>query len=307
MTGLLLSILIGLGWAAPVPKTRMKPAPAYGILLLAHGGNENWNKDVLSFKENLKPPVPIEVAFGMADPDAIQAAVDRLELSGAAKIVAVPLFINSASEVLEQTRYVLGIAEKPSEVMRAAAAAMAGHGHQGHVMFSLKRVKIKKPLAMTPALDDHPLIAEVLVERAKKLSRGPAAETVILVGHGPVDDKANAVWMKTMRQLEQTVKEKGNFKAVLGATLRDDAPKAVRAQAVAALREMVQRAALNGKVLVVPYLIAQGGIEQKIVEGLKGLTYAWDAKTLCPHPNIARWISESAALGAKREDMRRFK
>lgn len=307
MKGLILSVLTCWGWAAPAPKNLLKPAPPYGILLLAHGGNEDWNKEISSFRDSLKPKVPLEVAFGMADPDAIQAAVDRLELSAPAKIVAVPLFINSASEVLEQTRYVLGLSEKPSEVMRAAAAAMAGHGHHGHMMFSLKRVKVKRPLTLAPALDAHPLIAEVLWERAKKLSRNPAAETVVLVGHGPVDDKANAVWIKTMRQLEQSVKERGKFKTVMGATLRDDAPKAVRAKAVAALRELVRRAGLSGKVLVVPYLIAQGGIEQKIVDGLKGLTYVWDGNTLCPHPNVARWISESAALGAKREDMRRFK
>lgn len=272
---------------------------------MAHGGNPEWNAQVASLREQLKPQVPVEVALGMADPSEIQQAVDKLKARNPSKIVAVPLFVNSASEVMEQTRYVLGIAEKPSEVMRTAAAALR-HAHGPHSMFSEKRVAVKEPLVLTAALDDHPIVQEILLERARALSREPYREVVVLVGHGPVDERANKAWSLTMGRLAGAVREKGKFKAVLAATLRDDASPEVRAKAVASLREMVSAAGRAGGVLVVPCLIARGGIEGKVKEALRGLDYAWDGRTILPHPGIARWIAESAAAGAKKDDMRRY-
>lgn len=282
------------------------PRPDYGILLLAHGGAPEWNAQVSAIAESLDAKVPTAVSLGMADAEAMQQGVAALEKRRCRKIVVVPLFINSSSEVMQQTRYALGIDEKPSEVMRLALEH-AGHAHGGHhAMFSLKRVKSRTPLAITPALDDHPIVAEVLYERAKGLSRSASGETVVLVGHGPVDDDSNKVWLRTIRSLAESIKERGRFKAVVGVTLRDDAPKSVRDAAVAALRDTVSRAAIDSKVIVVPYLIARGGIEEKVAAALKGLSYAWDGKTICPHPKIVQWVAQTAAAGAKLEDMRRF-
>jgi sirohydrochlorin cobaltochelatase len=284
-----------------------QPVPEYGVLLLAHGGNAEWNAEVSAIAKEAAGGAPVSIAFGMADADAIQKAASELEARSCRKIVAVPLFVNSASEVMEQTRYVLGISEKPSEVLRDALHGMAGH-HGGHAMGPLnRRVRSRAPVILTPALDDHPLVAETLLARAKALSRAPSREIVLLVGHGPVDEAAEKAWTRTMTALAAAVRERGGFKAVVGRTLRDDAPKPVRDKAVAALRETVSKAALEGKVLVVPYLVARGGIEAKVKEALRGLSYAWDGRTICPHPNVSRWVLEMAAAGAKKEDMRRFR
>lgn len=280
------------------------PKSSYGLLLLAHGGDSSWNGEIMALRDRIRRTMPVEVALGMADADAIQKALDRLELGGLVKIVAVPLFIHSDSEVMDQTRFVLGIAERPSAVFHRA---MAAHPHGSRSSGGSHRVKSLKPLTMTKALDDHPLVAEILLERAKAISQAPASETVIVVGHGPVDDAANAAWFKTMQGLAGWVKAKGGFKSAAGATLRDDAPASVRAKAVKELRELVTRASLNGRVLVVPHLIARGGIEKKVAEALAGLRYSWDGETLMPHKNMERWVLESAAVGAKKEDMRRFR
>jgi sirohydrochlorin ferrochelatase len=287
-----------LAFAGPRPET----APSYGILILAHGGSPAWNEQVLSLRSNIDPRVPTEVAFGMADPVEISRALRRLEERRPGKVVAVPLFINSASEVLDQTRYVLGLSKNPSETMRRAALAMPGHAQ--HHMFSLERVRSALPLVMTPALDSHPFVGEVLLERARALSRDPKKETVVLVGHGPVDEKALSRWEETMGRLAERLRREGGFFAVKTGTLRDDAAPEVRAAAVRRLREQV---AGGGRVLVVPYLIAQGGIEAKIVRALEGLTYEWDSKTIMPHSNISRWVAEVSSLGSRAGDMRLIK
>ena len=90
----------------------MKSA-ALGILLLAHGGDPSWNKEVETLRARVDAKTPTETSLGMADVKSLQAAVDRLEKRGVTRIVAVPLFVQTRSEVLDQTRYALGLAKEP--------------------------------------------------------------------------------------------------------------------------------------------------------------------------------------------------
>jgi sirohydrochlorin cobaltochelatase len=278
----------------------MKTAALYGILLLAHGGNSEWNAQIESIRTAVGRKAPVETALGMADGAAIQAAVDRLQKRGVKKIVAVPLFVNSSSEVLDHTRYLLGLRQEPSITLRdamaslpAEARAKMGAGHHHHAL-SMERVRAKVPVSMSPALDDHPLVASILADRARALSKEPGRESVFLVGHGPVDDKANAVWLSTLGRLAGRVRAEGKFLRVKFATIRDDSDAPVKNAAIAALRRDVEAAGKDGRVLVVPVLIARGGIESHIVEALKGLSYSWDGKTLSPDARLADWVAASA-------------
>lgn len=286
--------------AAPL---RAAPVSApYGILLLAHGGDPSWNDEVASLRGRVDAKVPTEAALGMADPKSLQAAVDRLEKRGVARIVAVPLFVQSRSEVLDQTRYALGLTDKPSEILRDGLARMAkahaGHAGHGHSMaFSLERVKAREPITMSRALDDHELVGRILAERAKALSRGTGDEHLVLVAHGPVDDAALPVWKDSLMSLCGMALAGGRFLDCSSVLLRDDAAPEIRAAAVADMREKVARgkSPLKGRTIVIPVLIARGGIEQKIVKDLAGLDYAWDGKTLMPHAGFDAWVLERAA------------
>lgn len=280
------------------------PSAPYGILLLAHGGDASWNGEVAKLRVRVDAKVPTETALGMADPAALQAAVLRLEKRGVARIVAVPLFVQTRSEVLDQTRYALGLSETPSETLRAGLARMAaahgshgGHGshgvaHGGHSMaFSLERVKAREPIAMALALDDHALVGRILAERAKALSRGDG-ERLVLVAHGPVDDAAVPAWEGSLKAQCAAAARGGTFRSCAFALLRDDAAPEIRAAAVKDLRAKVGG---TGRAIVLPVLIARGGIERKIVKDLAGLDYAWDGKTLMPHDGFEGWVLERAA------------
>jgi len=192
-------------------------AADYGILLLAHGGAPEWNDEIARIGKTLGAQAPTQVALGMADAGELQKAIGNLEAEHVKKIVAVPLFINSASEVMDQTRYVLGLREKPSEILKEALERMArehaGHPGMTHNMtFSTQRVKTWLPVVLTSALDEHPAVVEVLYDRAKALSQEPERETIILVGHGPVDDKANQAWLKTMTALDGRSEKRGLYR-----------------------------------------------------------------------------------------------
>lgn len=287
---------------------------AFGVLLLAHGGSPSWNRDAEKIMRDAEAELamPVELTLGMADLKATQVAVEQLKKRGADKIVAVPLFVNSRSEVMDQTRFILGVSAKPSAVLRdaltAAAKKHAHHAAKGgghHHSFSEKPIDNDLPLVFVPALDDHPLVAQVLLERALKLSKDAKKEVLIVIGHGPNDEQANEIWLGAMRKLAGRARREGGFAAGAAYTIRDDAPEPVRQAAVEKLRERVAKETRSGRrAVVVPLLLARGGIESHIVDALVGLKYAWDGATLAPHPNLARWVVESARAGAVRSDMR---
>lgn len=278
-------------WSGPGP---------FGVLLLGHGGARQWNAAVEGVRKSLDSKFPVEIAFGMADPGAIQRGLDKLDARKVKKVVVVPLFVSSRSEVMEQTRYVLGMRREPSREF-----VEAPHAHMGHVV--VKRVRSKLPLVLTAALDDHPVVADILSDRARAMSRDPSKESVVLVGHGPLKEEDNAEWLAAMERLGGLLRRRGGFAAVRAATLRDDSPPSVRREADRILREMVGALSLRGKVLVIPHLISQGGIERHIPRSLEGLFYAWTGKTLLPDHRIARWVEERALEGAGRPDMRQYK
>lgn len=261
-------------------------APDTGVLLLAHGGSRRWNKEALKIEKELGRRWPTETAFGMADVRETRKALERLQKRRIQKLVIVPLFISSTSEVMDQIRYMLGLREKPSKELLEAP-----HAH--HSGTTLEKVRPQIPFVLAQALDDHPLVAEILLERARALSRKPEEENVVLVGHGPVSDEYDQKWLEVMSRLGGEVQKKGGFKSVHAVTLRDDAPREVRDKAEKRLQELVRRLSRQGRTLVVPHLIAQGGIERKIKKALEGTFHAWDGKTLLPHPNIAKWAEET--------------
>lgn len=279
---------------APVISVAMDKAfasknPDIGVLLMGHGGGRSWNLAVEDVRKSVGSKYHIEVAFGMADSKEIQRAVAALEKSKVKRIVAVPLFISSVSEVMDQTRFVLGLRPTPSKEFMAHPHAHHGAGHGG----PSRRISSKIPIVMTSALDDNPLVADILLDRARELSRDPAKEHVLLIGHGPLKETDNQVWLKTMDRLAAYVKQQGGFASVVSATLRDDSPPDVRKEADRILRDHVTQLGRKGAVIVVPHLIAQGGIERHIPRSLNGLFYKWNAKTLLPDRRLSVWVERS--------------
>ena len=81
--------------------------------------------------------------------------------------------------------------------------------------------------------------------------------------------------------------------------MRDDAPPAVRAEAVLRTRELIQlQHRLTGKdVVVVPVLVSKGVISRDTLPSdLKGLPIAYAGDPLLPHPEMVRWIEYSSRI-----------
>jgi len=266
-----------------------------GILLLAHGQHgagghgahahhadapsNPWNANVDAVAAVLDKKVPTEVAFGMAEPDSIQAAIDRLQKRGVTHIAAVPLFVSSHSPIIGNTRYILGLDQ-----------TLARHTS----LTTLERARIKAKVAMSQALDAHPYVSEILLDRARTLTANPKETAVVLIAHGPNAEEENNLWLKDMATHAAYLREKGGYVAVEVLTHRNDAPPDIKAKAREDFRTRVSQSGRTRSVVVVPLLMSAGGIEGQVQDDLEGLSFRF-AEPLLPHPNITRWVEAQAA------------
>lgn len=273
---------------------------AQGILLLAHGGRGEWNAEVLQVASNVDSDHPVEVAFGMANKRTIERAVARLVERGVNEIVAVPLFISSHSSVMRATEFLLGHRDDaPPQMeafgrmaagMMAAGSGSAGSGSDGGFDWT---TPIEKPLpiSLATALDDHALVAEILLSRASDVSERPGEEVLVLVAHGPGSDEDNRLWLENMRSLVERMRPQTRFSRIEYLTVRDDASEEIQDQATTELRAVVEAGVREGKsVLIVPLLLSYGGIEVGIRERLEGLSYRMANQALLPDKRLSEWV-----------------
>src|SRR5262245_12107046 len=244
-----------------------------GVLIVAHGAGPSWNAPVEAIGQAVRRDVPVEVGFLMGSGQTAQAAYDKLVAQGVSTIVIVPMLVSSYSAHAEQIRFLGGL--------------RADYPHAEHMQLT----QLKGPariVAVTQAMDDDPIVAAILADRARALSRRAADETLVLVAHGPNEDAEAAQWTSVMTRLADEIRKDVPFKHVDIRLLRDDAPKPVKDRALAELRESVATRAKSGRVVVVPLLLAAGAVGDQIPATLAGLDFAWDGKTLLPDERLAQ-------------------
>lgn len=256
-----------------------------GTIVVAHGASKEWNDYVRSVATQAKTGGPVAVAFLMGPEAAttrFQDVAAALEHEGVSRIVVVPLLVSSHSEHYEQVRYLAGATDSVDQTL---------HEHMDHGGVEPARVSV--PVVVTPALDDSPVMARVLAERARALATAPAEQALFLVGHGPNTAEDYAWWMQNLRTVADTVKALTGFRDVRVDLVRDDAPKHVRAEAVRRVRELIdlQRQLTGRDVVVVPVLISKGRVSREtFLADLAGLPVIYSGEPLLPHPGLARWI-----------------
>ncbi len=261
-------------------------AQTVGTLVVAHGGDSIWNSLVRAGVRQLRLPGPVEISFLMgpeASRSRFQDAVDKLVTKGAKEVVAVPLLVSSHSGHYEQIRYLARLTDTLDAVMRE-------HLHHG----GIERSTAPVPIRVTAALDDSHELARVLTDRATTFEPNPRGKALMLVGHGPNSAEDYAAWMRNLRVVADSVRQWSGFRDVHVELVREDAPAAVRAEAVHRLRELISlQAEVSGQpVVVVPILVSRGGISRsQIMKDLEGLAVRYSDDPLLPHPAIADWIA----------------
>jgi sirohydrochlorin ferrochelatase len=275
------------GSTIPIRATAQRGEPV-GTVIVAHGGDERWNAQVLEVARQAKTGGPVLVSFLMgpaAKDHRFQDAVDSLARLGVRHAVVVPMLVSSHSGHYDQIRWLTG-------AMDTLSAGMLHHLH----MAGIDRPNADVALHLAAALDSAPQLGRVLAERARTTAGGTLeGRAVFLVGHGPNDAEDYARWMAALRPVADTVAAHTGAKSVMIELVRDDAPPMVRAEAVTRIRELIglQRAATNADVVVVPILIADGYVSRvKLPKDLAGLPIAYQPAGLLPHAAMAEWVEE---------------
>ncbi len=292
-------VLIWLSLAAVLMgQTAATPKP--GVLILAHGGNTNWNDAVLDLARSVNEKYSAEVAFGMATRANIQKSIDRLASRGAREIIAVPLFVSPHSSVITATQYLLRQRSEMPEDLKLFARMNHGPGTHAPDEHGTHPVETPLPIRMTPALGRHPIVADILLSLAESISKDPEGEAVILVAHGPSPANQNQLWLEDMKSLAEQMTAAGKFRGIDYLTLRDDAAPAIRDAATKELRGKVEAARAEGKrVLIVPLLLSFGGIEAGLKKRLEGLEYTMPQRALLPDARLGTWILASVEAAAR--------
>jgi hypothetical protein len=168
-------------------------------------------------------------------------------------------------------------------------------------MGGLQRLASPVRMTVARALDDASQLADVLAARASALTNTPSNRALYLVGHGPNSAEDHAEWMDNLRRVADTVKQRTGFAHVAAGVVRDDAPAAVRAEAVRSVRETIelQAKATGQNVVVVPILISRSSVGNDRIRGdLAGLPITYAAEPILPHPAISRWVEARVRANA---------
>ncbi|MEB3101804.1 sirohydrochlorin chelatase [Ferviditalea candida] len=239
-----------------------------GILLIAHGSKETgWMQSVEELAEHL--PFPLEVAYLETDKGTtIAEGVRRLERMNASRILAIPLFVSSGSAHLEEIKYALGLVSTPK------------------VETGLDPIRTSAAIRLSPAMDDHPCILEIIRERIASLSQAPAGENLLLVAHGSGHPDLHPIWEETLTRMAKHFQKLDRFQSVSYATVHPNT-----------IREQAERMSAN-RLLVIPLFLSEGYFTRTFIRSqLNGLNFVYSGQAYLPHPMLSNWIMQMADEG----------
>jgi hypothetical protein len=255
-----------------------------GVLILAHGIGENSDRILKQALEPMAAKYPTAIGYGMSMMGSahLQSAVDDLRARGVRRIILVDEGTTTKYNTLTRHwQYLFGMYPEPSY---------------------LAVPKVNAPdvkFVWTGHFNDHPLITEMLYDNARSVSKNPANEVLIIVGHGPEDGADNGPDLKILQAHVDRLKAKKEFADVRIINLQDDAILPVRESNVRKLRAWIQQASKSGrKVIVVAISSASFGVQQHIITDLRGLDYTFAERGLSESPKFIQWVDAIVAAAA---------
>lgn len=236
-----------------------------GVLVIAHGSSDrDWVQLVdEAVSQVVFVDAPIVTSFLELAPDrSIADGIETLRRLGVTELTAVPLFVSSASNHIDEIRHLLGMKR------------------QTHLPMEEKPLRVGMAVRLCPAMDDHPLIVDILAERAQALSTNAAQEALVLVGHGSKATGSYQRWKRGMVSLARQLQARLGFaESTFAMTAHEN------------LRKQLWRLATRYRVVVVPLFLSEGYFTRvKIPTQIEGTSVAYTGQAFLPSPLVARWI-----------------
>jgi hypothetical protein len=255
--------------------------PPVGVLVVAEHGTSQWDSAVRKTVKDAKLALPVEVVLGMGegknDLRRLQAAVTKLEQRGVPRLVVVPLVLTTASPGYRLLERAFGLATDPPGTDPAAGGP---------------RLTLTVSVAMSPGLGSSPVLRYALYERALDMSHWPLEETVIFLAPGSPHDADDARQREELKAVVSSFEVNVRFKAMVVATWRHGAPREVQEPAIQAVKSEIRQGTQQGKVLLLPVVLAPGGPERLLPKLFPGASYETDRKGILPHRVASQWIAD---------------
>ncbi|MDI4648083.1 sirohydrochlorin chelatase [Cohnella hashimotonis] len=246
-----------------------------GVLVISHGSREpGWvaqvEEAVAEARSKLPADLPVAASYlELVEGRLIQDGVRALEAQGVTDIYALPLFVSSGSTHVDEIGWALGAYAEPRRET------------------DLEPVEVMARLTYGQPIGSDPQIARVLADKLGARSREPAAECVLLIGHGSDEPWFYEAWRRELEGLAAELARIGGFAGADAALLRPDETAA----RIAGLRERYPQARL----LAVPVFLSEGYFTSSAVPGrLAGQDIDYAESALLPHPQIGEWIVHRA-------------
>lgn len=243
-----------------------------GILVISHGSREpGWaaqvEEAVAEARTKLPADLPVVASYlELVEGRLIQDGVRALEAQGVTDIYALPLFVSSGSTHVDEIGWALGAYAEPRRET------------------DLEPVAVRARLVYGEPIGSDPEIARALADKLAARSREPAAECVLLVGHGSDEPWFYEAWRRELEGLAAEVARIGGYAGADAALLRPDEPAA----RIASLRARHPEA----RMLAVPVFLSEGYFTSSAVPNrLAGLDIDYAESALLPHPLVSDWIA----------------
>lgn len=246
-----------------------------GVLVLSHGVGENSDRMMVAALDPISSEKPTAVGFGMAmmKSSQLQSAVDDLTKRGVKKIVLVQNGTTTPYNTLSrQWKYIFDLGEEATYL-------------------EVPKVESDATFHMTDTFGDSQLITDILYDHVKEVSKNPANEFVMIIGHGPEDNEDNVPDLEILSAHVERIKAKNEFADVKIWNLQDDAIPVIRKSNVKKIRRWIKKANEAGQdVIVVAIAAASHGVQTHIREDLRGLDYTFAEKGMSEHPKYIEWM-----------------
>ena len=261
------------------PENSAAAAPdELGVLVMAHGGRAEWNGHVRASVSELGERIPLAVAFGMADPHTLQAALDELGARGVGTIAVVRLFL-SGDSFLHQTEFLFGLRPDPP------ARAMMEHRMVAGSDLPLLETEARTLMDLA-GMAGSDQVNGIVLARAGGSSPDAAATGVLLIAHGMGAEEEDRRLLGAMERSAAELRTAG-YGEVRTATLREDWAEA-RAAAEGEIRATVSRMGREwDRVVVIPYRVFGFGPYAEVLEGLDYV----GTEGLLPHSLVGEWVA----------------
>jgi len=254
-----------------------------GVLIIDHGSSDQKRAEAvreLAGQMNLSMPVAVAFAENAAEEETIPGGIGKLLDQGVGRIIAVTLFTGNTIDHEEAREEIYSALQSINQTKILMTAPL----HEGI------RAEVKGPI------DDHLLIADLILDRAREVSSDESNETLILAPWGSSTYFEESEIQA--RSLIAKIKASSEFKDVrFGFMEYQGSPN---------IREVVEKAQGEAVIVVTVNSMGTRYVDDLISERLEGLNYTYNGKgfygygeKLDPHPNIARWIEYKVAEEVK--------